>query len=1212
MGHHCKFLLITINLFLFSLTIYAKDPTECKRTTQSFDVINPLVFSEVGTVINNVNLSNQENCFEQLTAKDKIFLSSLAGKMSQSCQQSNKVKNSFSDCDGLAQKIINDDIEDYKAKNGTAAKQRILVAIHAEAKKQQIGVILKTFQDPKIAPTFKKFSDSMIRYQKSLAAVAFEDIRPDDPDSKWDKATTWMHQRTAMVIDLVKTKISTTAESRYRENDRAAQQLLFSVVEMNSKIKELPLSEEDKSQLMDQVSLINSTMRERYNGVTNKINQEAKLSMVGSGGLASAALVVASAGTFGPVFMSAFGGEFAVTTTGAALSGATISAGITGVTHVSDISLSALAAANNNVTAFVCELARQVDNNGNDALKDVMNSAWQGALMGGALGGSIGVVAKKAPKFAIAFSAIFAAGIGGNSLLSIKENFDQITNANQKVKKAKEAKQRGEISEGDLVDVEAKSNITIAHAQAKIVGDAAMVGTLVTGIKVAHEKIEANLNRDSIGAGTRSLKSSKNVDKKIVIKNSKNIENELSKGNIQKAISLIQQDMKKTGIEITPAEATAIIKAHGDPKAACSVGKCTKVQLAQKIEIMKIAGIEPNTRRAVIERGWAGALSKEDQMLFNLETNRGKVGKHHEPPSIENDVAKINIEVKQEGVKPRDGVDAIVATKNLKTEQVAEPAKTAEKPNPVASDPSTIKKPIDSIKIKIENTESLREIQPGDQVQLAYEPLYNSFDHKYERSASNFLYGEVKKIVTDENGKAIGVILERFDQDGKKIKNAADFENTVIWFNDILSENSLIKKASPDNLKISDHSISYKDLRYEDSGEFMLKVGSNSKLAAPVSINDDVILSYHGQLNGKYHELTASGLIIGFEYENGKPVGLKILDNFKRFTKPPTKAELNDYESDIKIIKFDDIILTEGGGSRFKSITNGNDRIFTSPNSPQRKLYDGAAVSWRKSTASGIAMSVDSGDFMLPLNRETSSSGEGKKIPITSGDSIMVYFKKPQGSSGQGFRELLVTKIVVDNTGKAIGFNAEGGSVKNPPDFIYKFEDIYMDRSYVQALEDVNAIWKGRVNKEPIGLKKAQAFKSNFSWEEEFKSAYKKTFGGENNPNPEFEFNPEKINEITAAIQPRKANEEILSIETWMKNNKIDTNLAGNMTLKRSWAYWLLGVENNANEEISKKALRKLYRDYHPDKYSGTDAREIDKLTEISKQLSEIKKILDI
>jgi hypothetical protein len=384
-------------------------------------------------------------------------------------------------CEDDSRKVMSDAIDRYGFENGTAAKERILTAVVAQMKKQQISSILNLFQDPRIAPTFKSYGESMLRYEKSLAQVTYQDIRPKDSESKLESAVVWMRQRTAMVIDLAKTKLDSNSDSRYRENDRAAQQLLFSGIALTAKINDLPISEEQKKTLIEQVSALNGSMREQFEGVQNRLGSESKLAFVASGGLASAALVIASAGTLGPAFSSALGGNLTAAGTGAALSGAAGGAGVAGITHVADMSLSAMAAANDKASSFVCELASRVDLGGKDALKDVFNSSWQGALLGGTIGGSLGALAKKAPRLAAAVSALAVVGGGVKMADGTRKDLQQIASANQKISSAKAAKLTGDATEGEVRDAEFAAGQDKAHAYARTVGTAAAVATIATG-----------------------------------------------------------------------------------------------------------------------------------------------------------------------------------------------------------------------------------------------------------------------------------------------------------------------------------------------------------------------------------------------------------------------------------------------------------------------------------------------------------------------------------------------------------------------------------------------------------------------------------------------------------------------------------------------------------------------------------------------------------
>jgi hypothetical protein len=506
---------------------------------------------------------------------------------------------------------------------------------------------------------------------------------------------------------------------------------------------------------------------------------------------------------------------------------------------------------------------------------------------------------------------------------------------------------------------------------------------------------------------------------------------------------------------------------------------------------------------------------------------------------------------------------------------------------------------------KVDGSSALpRLLETGDEVKFSFDPIMQSLDPRYGVHETEFLYGKIRKLVTDDHGETIGVMLERLDSQGVVISSPEEFEDTIIWLNDIRIEESMIKKAGGKTADAAVESVKYSSIKKPDSGDFMMRTGGFSTTKAPVSLYDKVVLSYHDNTGPQYRNRLISGNVVGFEYENGTPIALKVLAD-SSLRKPLTVEELAKKSRDIKTIHFDDIIITEHESRIDVESNKGIYNSFDSLGSPIRKKYDGAP-NWRPpaSTGQGASITLDTGDFMIPLNSATQDRGRGKQIPLSVGDAVSIHFKTPVGRMSKGGHNLLITQIVHDSAGIPIGFKGElYGTQLNSPDFVYKFSDMTRERSYVLTPDFVSALWEKRVNQTPPGLKKATPYESDINWENDYAKAQ--------NDNAYDTISYTLHLKILKDISPRKESAPMLSLEDWMKKYKIDSKIAKNKKVKRAWALWELGLTENASEKEIAKSIRTHFQKIHPDKFPNPTEEVKEKNTRTSSYLSQIKLILD-
>lgn len=463
--------------------------------------------AQISEKIDAEDLIVGKNCYDHLTVEDQEFMQFLGEKTRFLCLNTDKTIIEEFDCNVLTKKTIREEIENYRQKNGTAAKDRILTALRTQVEKQNISEILKIFQNPKIEASFHKYIEAIVRYQKSLLGVLYQDVYVDEPGVNQSSTSIWLKQRTAMFIDLIKSKLNSTSNTRFHENELAARNLLFSGIELNKKIAELELSDEEKKQLQYQVSTLNSLMKDLYNGAKKTLVDEEKVAVLATGGFVSAVLVVISTGSLAPAFLSTIaGGDIVSSIGGSILTGVTSGAGIAGVTRISDMIFHARATANDNGSNFVCELAHRVDVEGDEALEQIWTYAWHGALIGGTIGGALGFVASKHQQIAASLGLSGVLLSTGFVIKDTKLNLDEIEKIDEKVLAAQLKQASGKSTPGEVADAEKLAEQEKAEVYSRLVGDATRIARYSVGSYKAAENLkQAIANAEKISKVRLSL-----------------------------------------------------------------------------------------------------------------------------------------------------------------------------------------------------------------------------------------------------------------------------------------------------------------------------------------------------------------------------------------------------------------------------------------------------------------------------------------------------------------------------------------------------------------------------------------------------------------------------------------------------------------------------------------------------------------------------------
>lgn len=500
---------------------------DCKREPPAISDQNLESITDLKQVL---SLDSQQNCFYQLTRDDRDFLEKLFNKLSEHCgvhvsamtplpmapfkrlpasdnsidQQLEKVSPQ---CAESAQSMLFKEIENYGKNFGTAAKKRVSTVMLAQLQGLQIANILRDFEDPALAPSFQKFTEAVYNYDQSLKRVMHQDlndIQSDSPGLKssilsrlTQKSSTvaWLYQRGSMIKDGFLTKANLSDKTRFQEHTKAAEKLLFSGIDLNKKIQSSHFSAEKKSNLIQQVNLLNNSMRGRYNQSQNTLNEEEQVAKIATGGFASVVLIAASLGTLSPSFLWAGrAADFLSNSVSMATSSVMGAAGVSGTVEVSAMILGSRAAAKDNVSRFLCELAKKMNEEGQQALERVLGAAGVAGQIGAVAGGGAYLLSRhsRIREYQI-LMGVLGAFIGLN-VIDVKNKLEKAEDHTGEKAHARLQYEAGSIRYGELVDKIGEVNQKDAYNNAELIGRGINISRLIyftkdVGSSIATEKV---------------------------------------------------------------------------------------------------------------------------------------------------------------------------------------------------------------------------------------------------------------------------------------------------------------------------------------------------------------------------------------------------------------------------------------------------------------------------------------------------------------------------------------------------------------------------------------------------------------------------------------------------------------------------------------------------------------------------------------------------
>ena len=432
-------------------------------------------------------ISRPENCFQQLTPADLDFIQSLQIKLIAACSE--KRENAIVErqhCAGNARTVWSESLKAYKDRHGSMALERVLVAINANVKKQQIVEALKTLGDPKIAPGFKKFSGKIHSYQQALALAAQQDIKLGKQDSALDTAVVRARRFFGMSYDTIDYEWSKggSTGNRFRNLETAAQGVHDETLRFKQTIASSGLPNEKKAELLKHTDLLISELQYKTTQAQQEWWEVGSALQVGASALGSAGLIIASAGAAAPAILSAAAGSVQAVGIGAAAGYAGGAAAVqTGKTAA--MVLLANADSDAKSSRFLCELSRRMGANADNMIEDTFNSGIHGAAIGAGLGGTTMMAARALPTIGPLLAALGGLSLATYGVSGLAQNEVQRLNAEDARSKElaglKSKVQRGEATEGELADQNHQANLERASANAQRLSDAATAGAIAVG-----------------------------------------------------------------------------------------------------------------------------------------------------------------------------------------------------------------------------------------------------------------------------------------------------------------------------------------------------------------------------------------------------------------------------------------------------------------------------------------------------------------------------------------------------------------------------------------------------------------------------------------------------------------------------------------------------------------------------------------------------------
>jgi hypothetical protein len=393
--------------FVFCLAASAVQAEDCKQFTGN--LFDGRVISDAMSAANKLREVYSENCFDHLTAQDREFLGQTFDQVIHTCSKNKKT----SDCDQQARQILNTSLQTISGDR----RDRILWALRAAEKKNQVEDALRILSDPRIADHFRKFSELLIAYRQASKDAAHEELFKGDPQTQ---ATAFqkVKQYGLVVYDWgergIKRKLGVSEATLKDENPQARrddlhQQLKYSQLSMAASIQKLSsISESDKKKLYDAIRKIDQQVDYETEHSLDQVHETAVGVATAAAAVEIAAALTVANTTVLPYLglspeASAVGGHaLRRLATGLADDAATTALSTSSTQGAAEVGKAALTAKTNSqakTSRFLCELTREVDQGAKQAKDRILQEGWNGVIYGTVLGSSFSAVSAATKNF---------------------------------------------------------------------------------------------------------------------------------------------------------------------------------------------------------------------------------------------------------------------------------------------------------------------------------------------------------------------------------------------------------------------------------------------------------------------------------------------------------------------------------------------------------------------------------------------------------------------------------------------------------------------------------------------------------------------------------------------------------------------------------------------------------------------------------------------
>jgi hypothetical protein len=430
-------------------------------------------------------ISHPENCFQQLTSTDLEFIRSLEKKLVLACSErrgAHLVEQQ--QCAARARTTWSESLKAYRDLHGSDALERVLVAVNASIKKQQIVAALKTLNDPHISPAFKKFSNKIHSYESALHLAAQHDIKLGRQGGSLESAVVRGRRFFGMSFEYLDYSLDRGGGNRFRNLETAAKDVHGETANFRQAIANSNLSKEKKIELVNHTNTLLAELQYQTIHAQDEWWETGHALQVGASALGSAGLIVASAGAAAPALLSAASGSTQALATSAVAGYAGGAAAVqTGKTAT--MVLLAKTDSDAKSTRFLCELSRRVGTNAGNLVEETFDAGLHGAAFGIGIGGTVMMAAKALPTIGPLLAALGGLGLVTHSVVGLAQNESQRQTEElargRSLAELEGKVQAGEATRGELVDQRYQANRARASANAQRISDAATAGAIAVG-----------------------------------------------------------------------------------------------------------------------------------------------------------------------------------------------------------------------------------------------------------------------------------------------------------------------------------------------------------------------------------------------------------------------------------------------------------------------------------------------------------------------------------------------------------------------------------------------------------------------------------------------------------------------------------------------------------------------------------------------------------